>query len=75
MARRDAPAPVLDAVQHLDALVQAGVIPAEVEVASGGWVEVRLWARNLVEPYSKRISIRVKETNADVQKLMASTLP
>ena len=45
------------------------------EAPSEGWMEVRLWARNLVEPYSKRISIRVEETNADVQKLMASTLP
>ena len=45
------------------------------EVPSEGWMEVRLWARNIAEPYSKRISIRVKETNADVQKMMASTLP
>lgn len=44
-------------------------------VPSEGWIEVRLWARNLPSPFSKRVGLRVRETQANVQGLMAGCLP
>ena len=60
MARRDAPAPVLDAVQHLDALAKAGVIPFEV-ASEARAIAVRWWWQGRGEPHPGGLVAMVAE--------------
>lgn len=60
MARRDAPAPVLDAVQHLDALAKAGVIPAEV-ASEARAIAVQWWWQGRGEPHPGGLIATVAE--------------
>lgn len=60
MARRDASASVLDAVQHLDALATAGVIPSEVALEARA-IAVQGWWQSRGEPHPGGLVAMVAE--------------